>query len=47
MNPISAQQLADILGAPGVVGQGGVIISGCVSTDTRKLPQGSVFFALR
>jgi UDP-N-acetylmuramoyl-tripeptide--D-alanyl-D-alanine ligase len=47
MNPISAQQLADILGAPGVVGQGGVIISGGVSTDTRKLPQGSVFFALR
>jgi UDP-N-acetylmuramoyl-tripeptide--D-alanyl-D-alanine ligase len=47
MNPISAQQLADILGVPLAAGQGGVMITGGVSTDTRKLPQGSAFFALR
>ena len=47
MNPISAQQLADILGAPIAAGRGDVVINGGVSTDTRKLPQGSAFFALR
>ncbi len=47
MKPISAQQLADILGASIVAGHGGVIISAGVSTDTRKLPAGSAFFALR
>ena len=47
MNPISAQQLADILGVPIAAGRGDVIISGGVSTDTRTLPQGSAFFALR
>ena len=47
MNPISAQQLADILGVPVAAGNGDVVISGGVSTDTRTLPPGSVFFALR
>ncbi|NJM37714.1 MAG: UDP-N-acetylmuramoyl-tripeptide--D-alanyl-D-alanine ligase [Akkermansiaceae bacterium] len=47
MNPISAQQLADILGVSIAAGKGDVIISAGVSTDTRKLPQGSAFFALR
>ncbi|MES2921576.1 MAG: UDP-N-acetylmuramoyl-tripeptide--D-alanyl-D-alanine ligase [Verrucomicrobiota bacterium] len=47
MNPLSAQQLADILGVPIAAGRGDAIISGGVSTDTRKLPQGSAFFALR
>ena len=47
MKPISAQQLADIFGVPVAAGRGDVIISGGVSTDTRKLPQGSAFFALR
>ncbi len=47
MKPLSAQQLADILGVPIAAGRGDVIISGGVSTDTRKLPQGSAFFALR
>ena len=47
MKPISAQQLADIFGVPLAAGGGGVMISGGVSTDTRTLPQGSVFFALR
>lgn len=47
MKPISAQQLADIFGVPLAAGDGGVMISGGVSTDTRTLPPGSVFFALR
>ncbi|MES2440350.1 MAG: UDP-N-acetylmuramoyl-tripeptide--D-alanyl-D-alanine ligase [Verrucomicrobiota bacterium] len=47
MNPISAQQLADIFGVPIAAGRGDVVVSGGVSTDTRKLPEGSAFFALR
>ncbi len=47
MNPISAQQLADILGVSIAAGQGDVVVSAGVSTDTRKLPSGSAFFALR
>lgn len=47
MNPISAQQLADILGVSIAAGSGEAVISGGVSTDTRKLPAGSAFFALR
>jgi UDP-N-acetylmuramoyl-tripeptide--D-alanyl-D-alanine ligase len=47
MKPISAQQLADIFGVSIAAGGGGVMISGGVSTDTRTLPQGSAFFALR
>ena len=47
MNPITALQLADIIGGQIAAGRGDVIISGGVSTDTRALPQGSAFFALR
>ncbi len=47
MKPLTAQQLAEILGVPIAAGRGDVIVSGGVSTDTRKLPQGSAFFALR
>lgn len=47
MKPISAQQLADLLGVSLAAGRGDVMISGGVSTDTRALPQGAVFFALR
>ena len=47
MNPIPAQQIADILGVPIAAGREDVIVSGGVSTDTRKLPAGSAFFALR
>jgi UDP-N-acetylmuramoyl-tripeptide--D-alanyl-D-alanine ligase len=47
MKPISAQQLADILGVPLAAGRGDVMVTGGVSTDTRALPQGSAFFALR
>lgn len=47
MKPISAQQLADILGVPLAAGSGDAVISAGVSTDTRKLPRGAAFFALR
>ncbi len=47
MNPISAQQIADILGAPIAAGRGDAWVTGGVSTDTRALPPGSAFFALR
>ncbi len=47
MNPLPAQQLADILGVPLAAGRGDVMVSGGVSTDTRTLAQGSAFFALR
>lgn len=47
MNPISAQQIADILGTSIAAGRGDVMVTGGVSTDTRKLPSASVFFALR
>ena len=47
MKPIPAQLLADILGVPIAAGRGDVMVSGGVSTDTRALPQGSAFFALR
>lgn len=47
MKPISAQQLAEILGMPLAAGSGSVVIAAGVSTDTRKLKQGCAFFALR
>jgi UDP-N-acetylmuramoyl-tripeptide--D-alanyl-D-alanine ligase len=47
MNPLTAQQLADILGVPLAAGDGGVAVTGGVSTDTRKLAAQSAFFALR
>lgn len=47
MKPITAQQLAEILGAPIAAGSGEVLVSNGVSTDTRSLPQGAAFFALR
>lgn len=46
MKPLTAQQLADILGAPVAAGRGDVLITGGVSTDTRSLPLGAMFFAL-
>lgn len=46
MNPLTAQQLAEILHAS-VVGDASALVTAGVSTDTRKLPQGSAFFALR
>lgn len=47
MKPISAQQIADILGVSLAAGSGGALVSGGVSTDTRTLPQGAAYFALR
>lgn len=47
MKPISAQQLSVILGVPLAAGDGDAMISNGVATDTRKLPPGSAFFALR
>jgi len=47
MKPLSAQQIAAILGVPIVAGNPDAFASGGVSTDTRTLPQGCVFFALR
>ena len=47
MKPLSSQQIADILGVPVAAGRGDVIVSGGVSTDTRRLPPGSAFVALR
>ena len=47
MNPLTAQQLADVLGVPLAAGDGAAWVSGGVSTDSRALPEGSAFFALR
>ena len=47
MKPLTAQQIAEILGASVTAGCPDALASGGVSTDTRTLPHGSVFFALR
>ena len=47
MSPISAQQLTDVLGATLAAGRGDVVVTAGVSTDTRSLPLGSLFVALR
>lgn len=47
MKPLTAKQIAEILGVPVAGGQSDVLASGGVSTDTRKLTNKSVFFALR
>ncbi len=47
MKPLSAQQIAAILGVPLVAGNPDVLVCGGVSTDTRTLPQNCAFFALR
>ena len=47
MNPVSAQQIADILGVSIAAGRGDALVYGGVSTDTRTLPEGSAYFALR
>ncbi|RPJ35622.1 MAG: UDP-N-acetylmuramoyl-tripeptide--D-alanyl-D-alanine ligase [Verrucomicrobiaceae bacterium] len=47
MNPLTAQQIAEILGTQVAAGNPGVLASGGVSTDTRTLSGGAVFFALR
>ena len=47
MQPLTAEQIATILGASVVAGRPAALASGGVSTDTRALPRGAVFFALR
>lgn len=47
MNPISASQLAEILGVSVAAGDPAARVSAGVSTDTRTIPAGSAFFALR
>lgn len=47
MKPLTAQQLADILGVSIAGGRGDVLISNGVSTDTRTILPGAAFFALR
>lgn len=47
MNPLTAQQLADMIGATVSGGNPAALTSGMVSTDSRKLARGAVFFALR
>jgi UDP-N-acetylmuramoyl-tripeptide--D-alanyl-D-alanine ligase len=47
MQPLTAQQLAHILGGTLAAGSPAVLITGGVSTDTRKLPPAAAFFALR
>lgn len=47
MKPLTAQQIAEILGTTVAAGSADALVSGGVSTDTRKLPRGAAFFALR
>lgn len=47
MNPLTAQQIADILGHPVAAGDPAALVVGGAATDTRKLVAGAVFFALR
>jgi len=47
MKPLTAQQIAEILGTHVAAGRSDVLVSGGVSTDTRKLTSGALFFALR
>lgn len=47
MKPITANELAGILGVAVAAGEGDALVRAGVSTDTRKLPADSAFFALR
>jgi UDP-N-acetylmuramoyl-tripeptide--D-alanyl-D-alanine ligase len=47
MKPLTALQIAGILGTQVAAGNPEALASGGVSTDTRTLPCGAVFFALR
>lgn len=47
MKPLTAQQIAGILGVPIVAGSPDALACGGVSTDTRKLVPNCLFFALR
>ena len=47
MKPLTASQIAEILGTSVAAGDPAALVNGGVSTDSRKLPQGSLFVALR
>lgn len=47
MKPLTARQIAEILGTSVAAGSPDALASGGVSTDTRTLQPGAVFFALR
>jgi UDP-N-acetylmuramoyl-tripeptide--D-alanyl-D-alanine ligase len=47
MKPLTASQIAEILGTQVAAGNPDALASGGVSTDTRTLSPGAVFFALR
>ncbi len=47
MKPLTARQIADILGVSLAAGNPDALANGGVSTDTRTLSPGAVFFALR
>lgn len=47
MKPLTAQQIAGILGTQVAAGNPDALAAGGVSTDSRTLPRGAVFFALR
>lgn len=47
MKPLTAQQIADILGVPIAAGSPDVLACGGISTDSRNLVPGCLFFALR
>jgi UDP-N-acetylmuramoyl-tripeptide--D-alanyl-D-alanine ligase len=47
MKPLSAAQIAEILGTQVAAGNPAALANGGVSTDTRTLSPGAVFFALR
>jgi UDP-N-acetylmuramoyl-tripeptide--D-alanyl-D-alanine ligase len=47
MNPLTARQIADLLGTDVAAGDPAALADGGVSTDTRTLPAGSLFIALR
>ena len=47
MNPLAASQIAEILGTQVAAGNPDALAAGGVSTDTRTLGKGALFFALR
>ena len=47
MKPLSAQQIAEVLGTDIAAGDPTAVVCAGVSTDTRKLTKGCAFFALR
>lgn len=47
MKPLTASEIAEILGTQVAAGSVGALVTAGVSTDTRKLAQGVAFFALR